>query len=104
MQNTLTLAAVAALGLFIGAAAEAGPIQSACNRSDRAAASPAMCGCLQQVADMTLRGADQKRAARFFTDPEQAQEVRMSTSDRDNAFWDRYKNFAATAEAYCAAG
>ena len=100
MQNTLTLAAT---GLILAAtAALAGPIETACNRSDRKAANPAMCGCLQQVADMTLRNADQKRAAKFFTDPEQAQEVRMSTSDRDNAFWDRYKNFGATAEAYCA--
>lgn len=100
MQNTLTLAAT---GLFLAAtAAFAGPIETACNRSDRQAANPAVCGCLQQVADMTLRGADQKRAAKFFTDPEQAHEVRMSTTDRDNAFWDRYKNFGATAEAYCA--
>ena len=100
MQKTLTLAAT---GLILAAtAALAGPIETACNRSDRKAANPAMCGCLQQVADMTLRNADQKRAAKFFTDPEQAQEVRMSTSDRDNAFWDRYKNFGATAEAYCA--
>lgn len=103
MRKTPTLAAVAALSLFVASdSALAGPIETACNRSDRAAASPAMCGCLQQVADMTLRGADQKRAAKFFTDPEQAQEVRMSTSDRDNAFWDRYTNFGATAEAYCA--
>ncbi len=100
MQNTLTLAAT---GLFLAAtAAFAGPIETACNRSDRQAANPAVCGCLQQVADMTLRGADQKRAAKFFGDPEQAHEVRMSTTDRDNAFWDRYKNFGATAEAYCA--
>jgi len=103
MQKTLTLAAMAVTSLvLLSATAFAGPIETACNRSNRQAASPAMCGCLQQVADMTLRGADQKRAAKFFTDPEQAQEVRMSTSDRDNEFWDRYKNFGATAEAYCA--
>lgn len=103
MQKTLTLAAVAALSLFVlSDLALAGPIETACNRSDRKAASPAMCGCLQQVADLTLRATDQRRAAKFFTDPEQAHEVRMSTTDRDNAFWDRYKNFGATAEAYCA--
>ena len=45
---------------------------------------------------------DQRRAAKFFGDAERAQEVRMSKSDSDNAFWARYKNFATTAEAYCA--
>ena len=49
---------------------------------------------------------------RGFTDPwdlwwqagllaAQAQAVRVSKSDADNAFWERYKNFAGTAEAYC---
>ena len=51
---------------------------------------------------MTLSRSDQRRAAKFFTDAERAQEVRMSKSDADNAFWARYKNFATTAEAYCA--
>lgn len=103
MQKILKLAAVAAMSVAVLAtAASAGPIRSACMKSDRRAANPTVCGCLQQVADMTLRGPDQKRAAKFFTDPDKAQEVRMSTSDRDNEFWDRYKNFGATAEAYCA--
>ena len=31
----------------------------------------------------------------------QAQAVRASKRDADNAFWGRYKNFASTAEAYC---
>ena len=82
--------------------AVAGPIDSACVRSDRATRSGALCGCIQQVADQTLSRADQRRAARFFHDADEAQQVRMSKSDADNAFWARYKNFAATAEAYCA--
>ena len=79
----------------------AGPIESACVKSDRKAASRALCGCIQQVADMTLSGGEQRRAAQFFRDPDQAQKVRMSKSDRDNAFWARYKNFGETASAYC---
>ena len=51
---------------------------------------------------MTLSRADQRRAAGFFRDAQQAQDVRMSKSASDNQFWDRYKNFAAAAEAYCA--
>jgi hypothetical protein len=89
------------LPLFATAAA-AGPIEKACINSDRGSASRAMCGCIQQVADMTLRGGDQRRAAKFFSDPDFAQQVRMSTRDADNAFWERYKNFGETAQAYCA--
>ena len=82
--------------------ASAGPIDSACIRSDRGAGNRALCGCVQQVANMTLSNADQRRAAGFFRDPHRAQEVRMSKSNADNAFWGRYKRFASTAEAYCA--
>ncbi|MDO5604275.1 MAG: hypothetical protein Q4G25_03840 [Paracoccus sp. (in: a-proteobacteria)] len=82
--------------------AMAGPIDSACVRSDRGARAPQLCGCIQQVADQTLSRADQRRAASFFRDPHQAQVVRMSKSNADNAFWARYKRFASTAEAYCA--
>ena len=87
--------------LVMGSAAVAGPLDSACMRAGRTA-DRALCGCIQQVADMTLSRSDQRRAAKFFTDAERAQEVRMSKSDADNAFWARYKNFATTAEAYCA--
>ena len=80
----------------------AGPIETACNRSDRQAASRSLCDCIDKVADMSLRGNDQKRVASFFKDPEKAQEVKMSKRDSDDAFWDRYKAFGAQAEAYCA--
>ena len=81
-------------------ALHAGPIESACISADRPA-SRQLCGCIQQVADLTLRGADQRRAATFFRDPDKAQEVHASNSDRDNAFWDRYQNFGSTAVAMC---
>ena len=81
--------------------AEAGPIDNACIRSDRGARSPGLCGCIQQVANQTLSRSDQRRAARLFRNADEAQEIGMSKSDADNAFWARYKNFAATAEAYC---
>lgn len=81
--------------------AVAGPIDSACIRSERGAKSRALCGCVQQVANMTLSNSDQRRAASFFRDPHQAQVVRMSKTNADNAFWGRYKKFASTAETYC---
>lgn len=91
---------VLAVSLMSPAMANAGVISNACINSDRPA-SRALCGCIQQAADMTLGHSDQRRAARFFADPHKAQEVRASSSDRDNAFWDRYQNFGQTAEAMC---
>ncbi len=82
----------------------AGPVETACNRSSRDAANPMLCDCIQQVADMTLTGGDQRRAAGFFKDPEKAHKVWMSKSKSDDLFWDRYKSFGEMAEAYCAAG
>lgn len=103
MKKPMLALALMALALPLSATlAAAGPIESACLRSDRKAANRATCGCIQQVADMTLRGADQRRAAKFFADPDEAQETRVSKSDRDNEFWARYKAFGAQAEAYCA--
>ncbi len=99
MINRMMIAAAAVV--LTAPLAVAGPIDSACARSDRGARNMALCGCIQQVADMTLSRGDQRRAADFFKDPHRAQEVRMSKSNADNAFWARYKNFANTAEAYC---
>ena len=92
----------AVLPLVAPVVASAGPIQSACNRSDRQAASRSLCDCIDKVADMTLRGSDQKRVASFFKDPDKAQEIKMSKRDSDDAFWDRYQVFTTQAEAYCA--
>ncbi len=91
----LTLPMMASMGF-------AGPIERACMRSDRQAANSAVCACIQQVADMTLRGADQRKAAGLITDPDKAQKVWLSKSASDDAFWERYKAFGAQAEAYCA--
>lgn len=101
-RTTLLAAALAAVvaGLATGPAA-AGPISSACLASGRAQATPQLCGCIQQAADRTLSRADQRAAAKFFRDPHQAQEVRQSSRPRDEAFWLRYRDFGATAEAWC---
>lgn len=81
--------------------ASAGPIERACMASDRGA-NRSLCGCIQQAADMTLSGGDQRRAAKFFKDPEAAHATWISQSKSDDAFWERYKSFGQTAEAYCA--
>ncbi|MFD2172638.1 hypothetical protein [Rhodobacter lacus] len=97
-MKTLVIAAALTLA---GSAAFAGPIDSACVKAGRTA-DRGLCGCIQQVADATLSRADQRRAAKFFTDPDMAQDVRMSDSRSDEDFWLRYKGFAEAAEAYCA--
>ncbi len=81
--------------------AEARRIERACNASDRRAATPQLCGCIQRVADQMLTGSDQRRAARFFRDPQRAQEVRKSDSPSDDAFWSRWRNYARSAADIC---
>ena len=104
MTTSLRVAVMAALFLPLAStvALAGGPIEKACNRSDRSGATSSMCSCIQQAADQTLGNADQRRAAKFFEDPEKAQEVRLSTRSSDDAFWDRYRAFTDAASAYCA--
>lgn len=86
---------------FFAAGAQAGPIERACIKSDRQAASRSLCGCIQQVADITLDRRDQKLAATFFRDPHRAQEVRQSDRQSHEVFWKKYKAFGRSAENYC---
>lgn len=78
-----------------------GTVGGACLAADRSAASPALCGCIQRVADATLSGADQRRAATFFEDPQLAQDTRQSDNPGLEAFWLRYRAFSDAAERSC---
>ncbi len=104
MRSTLKLAALAALSsLFIigpGAVA-ANPIERACNQSNRAEANRSICRCIGDAADMTLSRSDMREGARFFTDPARAEEIQLSDTRRNDAFWSRWQGFAETAEALC---
>lgn len=107
MKKPMLRAGLAALTLpfvlpLLASSAMAGPIDSACMRSGRDGASRALCGCIQQVANDVLSSSDQRRAAKFFRDPDAAHSVWISQRPADDAFWDRYKQFGAMAEAYCA--
>lgn len=92
---------IALLGVILCGSAAAGPIEAACARSERGALNPSLCNCIQQVADITLDGRDQRLAARFFRDPHMAQEVRQSDRASDEVFWHRYRAFGSAAESYC---
>ena len=101
MKKSHLAGALSALVLSLATTtAMAGPIERACNRADKG--NRAVCGCIQQVADMTLRGSDQRRAAKLMKDPDLAHEVWVSKRGSDDAFWDRYKAVGQQAEAYCA--
>ncbi|WP_170473470.1 hypothetical protein [Ruegeria arenilitoris] len=80
---------------------EAAQIKRACLASDRAAATRDRCNCIQRVANQALTSSDQKTVAKWFTDPHQAQELKMSQSAQDDALWDRYQNFGQMAQAVC---
>lgn len=102
MKRFLMAAALAALVAPVApVVVQAGPIETACNRSDRPQANRALCRCIQQVANQTLTRREQSEAARFFRDPQRAQDVRMSKRAQDNALWARYRAFGTAAERTC---
>ena len=78
-----------------------GPISNACMSSDRKARSRALCGCIQAVANQTLSGSEQRRAVRFYRDPQEAQDVRQSDRPGDERFWRSYKAYSERAERIC---
>jgi len=81
--------------------ARANNIEQACVQSGREAANRALCGCIQDVANLTLTGSDQKLASTFFKDPDKAQEIRQSDRRAHERFWERYKEFGETAREFC---
>ena len=100
MKTSLMAALCLGVSLAGTSMASAGAIDSACMKAGRTG-DRALCGCIQKVADMTLSGSDQRRAAAFFKEPDEAQKVRQSDRSSDESFWLRYKDFAQAAEALC---
>ncbi|WP_299044088.1 hypothetical protein [uncultured Tateyamaria sp.] len=78
-----------------------GPIYSACRGAGRSQASRARCGCVQAVANQSLTSSDQNRGAGFFSNPQQAQEVRQSDRAIDERFWTRWKDYSDSAARQC---
>ncbi len=78
-----------------------GDMGRACMASGRSAANTTLCSCVQQTADQTLTGRDQKLAATFFEDPQKAQDIRQSDNGSHEAFWLRYRQFTGVAERSC---
>ncbi|MCZ4352348.1 hypothetical protein O4H61_07445 [Roseovarius aestuarii] len=78
-----------------------GPINNACMASDRKARSRQLCGCVQAVADRNLSNGDQARAAKFYSNPQMAQDIRQSDRSSDERFWEAYSGYAKQAAATC---
>ena len=93
------LASVAACGG--GGRGATGDISRACVEADRRAASPALCSCVQQVANQSLSGSDQARVVGFFENPQLAQDTRQSDRSGDELFWGRYRAFTDLASQIC---
>lgn len=102
MKLPLIAAAAALLMMAAPAPVMAGPIENACNRSDRANNNRALCRCIDRVARDHLTRSEQRRAARFFRDPQMAQDIRMSRAPGDREFWQNYRAYGRAAEAACA--
>lgn len=104
MKKLLSFALTAAvLGTATPAPVLAAPgmIDRACRASDRPAATPKLCGCIQSVANQSLSYSERRKVAKWFDDPHQAQKVRMSDRPRDEVLWQRYKVFGERARATC---
>ncbi|SFD49503.1 hypothetical protein SAMN04488523_101146 [Sulfitobacter brevis] len=80
-----------------------GPISNACMAGGRKDATRARCGCIQAVADRSMSNSEQRRGAKFFKDPHQAQETRQSSRPGDETFWLNWKEFGNSASTLCAA-
>lgn len=101
MKVISLIATVLAVSLGFGHGLQANPIEQACLRSDRDGVSRAVCACVGDAAELTLTWSDMRTGARFFTDLDRAQDVQLSDTRRDDAFWDRWQSFGNTAEALC---
>ena len=105
MKHILFLPALLLAFSFAGALAplpaSANPIERACLQSNRPAANRSLCTCIGQAAQRTLTGSQMREGARFFTDPQRAQDVRTSNSRRHEDMWRAWRNFGQTAEAMC---
>lgn len=85
-------------------AAAGNVIARACLSTPNGAASPALCSCIQTVADSVLSAAEQARGAQILLEPHMSQEIRASANRAhagDAHFWQKWNTFGATAGQHC---
>ncbi|MBY4893228.1 hypothetical protein A8B78_04830 [Jannaschia sp. EhC01] len=91
---------LAAAFLAVPSTAEANPIQRACMASDRYT-SRSLCSCIGEAADATLSRSQMREGARWFDDPQRAQDTRQSDRERDEEMWQAWRTFSSLAEQRC---
>lgn len=103
MKHIIAVTTIAAMTTLIAppAANAAGVVEKACRQSDRTAANPQLCACIQQVANQSLNRKERKKVAKWFHDPHAAQKVRQSDRRSDEVLWKRYKAFGERAREVC---
>jgi hypothetical protein len=87
----------------IPANAGLGVIDRACRKSDRTAATPQLCSCIQKVANSNLSMIERRKVAKWFKNPRKAEQVRMSDRTSDEELWQKYKSFGKLARKTCKA-
>jgi hypothetical protein len=80
---------------------QANPVERACLQSNRPGVSRSLCACIGRVADATLTRGQMRQGARFFRDPQRAQDVRMSNRRSDEELWRAWREFGERAEQSC---
>ncbi|WP_345741723.1 hypothetical protein [Epibacterium ulvae] len=100
MPLRFMIATSLALATFTPASIAFADVERACHQSDRAA-SRALCRCIGRVADATLNRSEQRTVARWFANPDEAQETRQSDRSSDEHLWRRYKSFGTSAVRQC---
>ncbi len=110
MKNFVILSALIALSACSGGRdrlntgstrGATGAISSACLAADRSSATPTLCSCVQRVANSELSSRDRSRVASFMANPEAANDIKISNTDADDAFWRRYRAFITSARSQC---
>ncbi len=99
-MRVAVLAAVLALPIAEAASA-AGAIERACRQSERSAASPSLCRCIQSVANRRLNRSERKVVSTWLLDPQEAQIVSRSDRRSDESLWQRYQEFGDAAARSC---
>lgn len=98
----MKVVSIFALAVFLAVptVATANPIERACLASGRGASS-SLCSCIGSVADDLLTRSQIREGARWFDDPQRAQDVRQSDRARDEQMWQAWRTFSTAAEQRC---
>lgn len=97
-----TILMVSALILVLPAApAAAGAVEKACISTKNKSATYRRCACIENAAKSTLTFSERRKAAKIIRKPELSDELKLSKSAGDKAFWKVYARFAKRAEGQC---